>query len=65
MYGEWERLPADGIPLAPGSYLLEFLLTEESFHDSGLGGWWAHAAHGPAQFEILSEAQRATLVTVR
>lgn len=65
VYGEWERLPTDGITLASGSYTLEFLLTEESFHDSGLGGWWAHACHGPAEFSIQTPAPRATVFILR
>ncbi len=65
VYGEWERLPAHGIFLAAGSYALEFLLTEESFHDSGLGGWWAHACHGAAQFTMATDAPRTTVVIVR
>jgi hypothetical protein len=56
VFGEWERLPKGGIGLAPGPYTLEFLLTEESFHESGLGGTWAHAAHGPARFTIAEPA---------
>ena len=65
VYGEWERLPTHGIPLAPGSYALDFLLTEESFHDSGLGGWWAHACQGPAQFVITPDGQPGTVVILR
>ncbi len=66
IFGEWERLPAHDQPLPPGSYILEFLLTEESFHDSGLGGAWAHAGHGEARFTIPSVAARhASLVIVR
>ena len=54
VYGEWERLPTGGIGLRTGHYQCEFLLTEESFHESGLGGNWAHAMHGAAEFEIIS-----------
>ena len=32
---------------------------EESFHDSGLGGWWAHAGHGLARFTIPAPASGA------
>lgn len=53
VFGEWERLPKGRIYLPPGEYRLEFLLTEESFHESGLGGAWAHALHGPARFTIV------------
>jgi hypothetical protein len=65
VYGEWERLPVDGIPIAPGVYTLEFLLTEESFHESGYGGWWAHAGHGPAQFTIQASTRSGTVFTLR
>ena len=53
VYGEWERLPKGKVYIAPGNYALEFLITEESFHDSGIGGWWAHMGHGTAQFTIV------------
>lgn len=53
VFGEWERLPKGKIYIAPGEYHLDFLLTEESFHESGLGGWWAHAAHGAARFTVV------------
>ena len=54
VFGEWERLPADRIGIAPGDYMLDFLITEESFHESGEhSGFWAHAMHGPAAFTIL------------
>lgn len=53
VFGEWERLPKGKIYLAAGAYSLDFLITEESFHDSGLGGYWAHALHGAAAFTIV------------
>lgn len=53
VYAEWERLPKDEIFIAPGDYTLDFLITEESFHESGIGGWWAHMGHGRAQFRIV------------
>jgi len=53
VYGEWERLPKGKIYIAPGDYRLDFVLTEESFHESGLGGTWAHAVHGPILFTIV------------
>ena len=65
VYGEWERLPVDGILLAPGSYTLEFLVTEESFHESGLGGWWAHACRGLAQFSIQERCRGGSVVMFR
>jgi len=54
VYGEWERLPANGVPLVPGMYDCRFLLTEESFHGSGLAGWWAHAMQGDVTFSTAS-----------
>jgi len=54
VFGEWERLPRGEIHLRAGLYTLDFLLTEESFHESGgVSGGWAHAAHGEAQFTIV------------
>lgn len=53
VYGEWERLPKGEIYIAPGDYTLDFLITEESFHESGIGGGWAHMGHGMAQFSIV------------
>ena len=48
--------PAPGSAfLPPGDYELAFLLTEESFHESGLGGWWASAMAGLVRFHIWSE----------
>ncbi len=32
IFGEWERLPKDGIDLLVGDYVCDVLLTEESFH---------------------------------
>lgn len=59
VFGEWERLPKGKIGIAPGEYNLEFLLTEESFHESGLGGGWAHAVRGPARFTIIRPVEAA------
>jgi len=43
IYAEWQsdRDPPGEIALAPGTYNCQFILTEESFHQSGLGGGWA------------------------
>ena len=54
VYGEWERLPMGSVGLREGHYECDLLLTEESFHESGLGGNWAHAMHGAAEFTIGS-----------
>ena len=55
IFGEWERLPKNGVGLRPGDYACYMLLTEESFHGSGLQGWWAHAMKGQARFTIFAE----------
>jgi hypothetical protein len=55
IYGEWQStraLPGELI-LSPGTYLCQFILTEESFHQSGLGGGWASAMGAEAQFEVV------------
>ena len=62
VFGEWERLPAGGIFLPPGTYPCEIMLTEESFHGSGLAGGWAAAMAGAINFTILSEPQECSFV---
>jgi hypothetical protein len=52
IFGEWERLPLGGVFLGTGTYRVEFLLTEESFHGSGLAGGWAAAMGGEVDFTI-------------
>ncbi len=54
IFGEWERLPVDGVFLAPGEYLGQFILTEESFHGTGgtYAGNWAQALSMDVSFEI-------------
>ncbi|MBN2455753.1 MAG: hypothetical protein JXB29_04315 [Sedimentisphaerales bacterium] len=52
IFGEWERLPMGGLNLIAGTYNVKFLLTEESFHGSGLAGGWAAAMAGDAAFTI-------------
>jgi hypothetical protein len=56
IFGEWERLPKDGIDLLPGDYVCDVLLTEESFHGSGLQGYWASAMTGRMDFTIVPQA---------
>ncbi|RMD76322.1 MAG: hypothetical protein D6820_12925, partial [Lentisphaerae bacterium] len=58
IFGEWERLPRDGIGLLAGTYTACYvLLTEESFHGSApLAGFWAHALKGPMSFTIYDSA---------
>jgi hypothetical protein len=55
VFGEWERLPMDGLTLPAGFYEAEFILTEESFHGGGLAGGWAAAVGAPIAFEIVTE----------
>jgi hypothetical protein len=53
VFGEWERLPAGGVMLAPGDYTFDFVLTEESFHGGGLAGGWASAVGAGASVTIV------------
>jgi hypothetical protein len=43
IFAEWEpdRAPPGELKLPVGSYNCRFILTEESFHQNGLGGGWA------------------------
>jgi hypothetical protein len=52
IFGEWERLPIGGVPLAPGVYSAQLVLTEESFHGDGgtYAGNWAAAMGATIQF---------------
>jgi hypothetical protein len=52
LFGEWERLPMGGVPLLPGEYLAQLILTEESFHGDGgqYAGNWAGAMGATIQF---------------
>jgi len=52
VFGEWERLPVGGVTLPSGVYVADFILTEESFHGSGLAGGWAAAMGVRISFEI-------------
>ena len=53
VFGEWERLPMGGVILPPGAYEADIILTEESFHGSGLAGAWAAALGARIPFQIL------------
>ncbi len=57
IFGEWERLPAGGVFLQPGSYSAQLVLTEESFHGSGgtYAGSWASAMGGDVSFVVAPE----------
>lgn len=54
VFGEWERLPVGGIKLPIGNYEAELILTEESFHEGGLGGGWAAAVGNTINFAIAA-----------
>ena len=58
IFGEWERLPPGGVMLPAGIYEADFILTEESFHGSGLAGSWAAAVGASIVFEIEGAARR-------
>jgi hypothetical protein len=55
IFGEWERLPVGGVLLPAGSYQASFVLTEESFHGSGLAGGWAAAMGAPVTFTLITD----------
>lgn len=55
IFGEWERLPVGGVQLPPGDYQASFILTEESFHGSGLAGSWAAAMGAPVTFTLIAD----------
>ena len=55
IFGEWERLPMNNVPLTAGSYTLQLMITEESFHGDGEGdytGNWAAAMGKTVNFII-------------
>ncbi len=55
IFGEWERLPIGDMYLTSGTYDVQFVLTEESFHWSGndnYDGAWAAAMAGSVEFTI-------------
>lgn len=55
IFGEWERLPVGGVLLPAGGYEGSFVLTEESFHGSGLAGGWAAAMGAPVTFTLVPD----------
>jgi len=63
IFGEWERLPAGGVTLPPGSYEADLVLTEESFHGGGLAGGWAAAMGARIEFEIATTASTAAILS--
>ena len=52
IFGEWERLPMGEVDLAVGDYDCQMVLTEESFHGSGLYGYWATVMDANVSFTI-------------
>jgi len=52
IFGEWERLPMGNVPLSPGEYTAQLMITEESFHGDGgqYAGNWAAAMGATIQF---------------
>ena len=52
IFAEWEsgRALSGQLSLPLGEYLSQFVLTEESFHQSGLGGGWASVMEGAVNF---------------
>lgn len=54
VYAEWEpgRVLPGQLILSNGTYNCQFILTEESFHQSGLGGNWAGALGADILFTI-------------
>jgi len=62
IYGEWERLPAGGVFLAPGDYACQMVLTEESFHGTAeYAGSWAAAMGGDISFTVVPEPGTMTV----
>ena len=57
VFAEWE--PGRDLPgqlsLPMGEYLFKFVLTEESFHQSGLGGGWASVLVGDINFTAIPD----------
>lgn len=54
IFAEWESgraLPGQ-LSLPMGEYFAQFVLTEESFHQSGLGGGWTSVLEGDVNFLI-------------
>jgi hypothetical protein len=61
VFAEWESgraLPAQ-LSLTPGEYHCSLVLTEESFHQSGLGGGWASVLEGDINFTIFPDGDLA------
>lgn len=50
------RLPVGQVRLPPGRYAADLVLTEESFHSYGDGGFWATVMRLPVEFMIEESA---------
>ena len=50
------RAPVGQVRLPPGRYRADLVLTEESFHSYGDGGYWATVLAVPVDFEVLPGA---------
>jgi hypothetical protein len=68
LYAEWEpgrALPGEVI-LPAWMYRLQFILTEESFHQSGIGGTWAGAMGcDTVSFSIPDSALTPAILSIR
>ena len=65
LYAEWEpgrELPGE-VVLPPWMYNVQLILTEESFHQSGLGGYWAGAMGCDTTFFSIPGTVEAPTVT--
>ena len=65
IFGEWERLPEGGIYLPTGDYDCMMVLTEESFHGTGVipfAGNYAAAMQGEVIFTVAPEPASVGLV---
>jgi len=62
VYAEWEpgRVLPEELILSNGTYDCQFILTEESFHQTGLGGNWA----GAMGADILFAIEKTTTTTI-
>jgi hypothetical protein len=57
IYAEWESVRAlpGQLSLPQGRYFCQLVLTEESFHQSGLGGGWASVLEGGVNFSTIPD----------
>ena len=65
VFGEWERLPMEGVFLPSGEYSCQFILTEESFHGWPGGSYtgnWASTMGADIQFTIDEDYELPVLL---